>query len=416
MLRARLLPVLIVIVSLAILTAPAAAQGNGSGGNGNNGNGNGNGGSGGEPGDSGGVVIQCEIGCLPTGPQPTILSETFPTTAGVDSSGESTITVKNTGTAGGLFSFSCGSTSSQLLCDGLSESSFWLNKGAQKVITVDWSSRGNGAFTLLFELFAEANSSIDSLDVDITISGPSFIVHAIPFPNGERTHEALLAHFTRAVTTSTVKLWLNGLLQSGASVTSSGYTKTPTGLGSGTHTWKTEACTASGRCDTYSTSFAQIGASAWQLDDSLPPAQGHGIEGLLGGLPLPDLGLRGCPMEPGYPEIRLVAPTSFLSQPGSGGYPAGLVFAASVSMNGDLDISTLTVDRLASDPTTCEDYGYLARSDFNWSFWAGSDSTDVLWDAWPTARTDRWRSGGSASGSTSSHSVVAKSCAAHSSG
>ena len=381
--RIRLLPPLAALFMLMMLSIPAAGQGNGNGGNGNNGNGNGNGGSGNQPGDSGGVVIQCELGCLPTGPQPTILSETFPTTAGVDSSGESTVTVKNTGTTGGWFSFTCGSTSAQLLCDALSESAFWLNKGAQKVITVDWSTRGNGTFTLLFELFAEANSSIDSLDVDIAVSGPSFIVHAIPFPDGERTHEALVAHFTQSVTTSTVKLWLNGSLQSGASVTSSGYTKTPTGLGSGTFTWKTEACTASGRCDTHSTSFAQIGGTTWQLDDSLPPAQGHGIEGLLGGLPLPDVEFRGCPVDQGHPEIRLVAPTSFLSQPGSGGHPAGLVFAASVSMNGDLEISTLTVDRLASDPTTCEDYGYLDRSDFNWGFWTGTDSTDVLWDAWP---------------------------------
>src|SRR5690606_37041205 len=80
---------------------------------------------------------------------------------------------------------------------------------------------------------------------------------------------------------------------------------------------------------------------------------------------------------------RIVSPTSFLSQPAAGGYPGGLVFAASVSYNGPVTITTATVDRLATDPVTCADYGYLPRSDFNWNFWTGSDISDTLWTGYP---------------------------------
>ena len=44
-----------------------------------------------------------------------------------------------------------------------------------------------------------------------------------------------------------------------------------------------DGCAVNGRCDSVRTTFTALGPpTVWSLDDSLPPPQGHGIEGLLG--------------------------------------------------------------------------------------------------------------------------------------
>ena len=56
------------------------------------------------------------------------------------------------------------------------------------------------------------------------------------------------------------------------------------------------------------------------------PLEGLGVAGalLVGALPLPPMALRGCPMEPGDPEIRLIGPMSYLTQPTT----PGIIFRA----------------------------------------------------------------------------------------
>src|SRR5690606_35520933 len=94
---------------------------------------------------------------------------------------------------------------------------------------------------------------------------------------------------------------------------------------------------------------------------------------------------------PGDPEIRLVSPTSYLSQPGSASAPGGLVFAATVAMNDVLGFNVLTVDHRdddpatpedETDPLTCNDFTYLDRADYDWSFWIGGDPNDELWNGY----------------------------------
>jgi hypothetical protein len=192
------------------------------------------------------------------------------------------------------------------------------------------------------------------------------------------------ASFEQPVNLASVRVWM-GTQEVTSSITKSagGYSVSPN-LGSGTYTWKTYACKSGvDRCEYAETHFQQLGSTTWELDDSLPPPNGTGIVGILGGLPPPPDSLRGCPMEQSAPEIRLDQPSSFLSQPAGDGKPGGLVFMASVTMNDTVIIKTVTVDRSDTDPTTCADYGYLDREDFNWNYWTGIDSTDEFWSGYP---------------------------------
>ncbi|HET9604555.1 MAG TPA: hypothetical protein VFO96_09710, partial [Gemmatimonadales bacterium] len=226
----------------------------------------------------------------------------------------------------------------------------------------------------------------DQETLNLSVTGTPLVRHELPENGGLQNGSApMQATFLQPVKLSSVKVWIGAVQQFDTSLSAVGYTLTPS-VDTGTHTWKTDYCNAANtRCESISTTFRQLEPlpTDWELDDSLPTPNGTGQVGLLGGLPLPPDSLRGCPMEPSAPEIRLDQPSSFLSQPASGSYPGGLIFVASVSMNDMVTIKTLTVDRADNDPTTCADYGYLDGSNFNYGWWTGTVPNDTLWTGYP---------------------------------
>src|SRR5690606_25191014 len=151
------------------------------------------------------------------GPEPTINSAPFPSTAVADSSYQTIVTVQNTGNAMGYFNFNCSSGSSQLLCNS-SASSFQLGKGRSEDIAVTWTTKGIGTFTLELQLSADADAllnlsptagalapsaemsmSFDFEEAVIHVTGTPIIAHVIPIEYGERANEAFTALYHQPV-------------------------------------------------------------------------------------------------------------------------------------------------------------------------------------------------------------------------
>ncbi|HET6579892.1 MAG TPA: hypothetical protein VFG66_16345, partial [Gemmatimonadales bacterium] len=318
---------------------------------------------------------------------------TFAPSSQVPESGPFTYSfrVTNNGKATGTFSIECLSVP-QLPCTDPVPAGFSLAKGGTRVVQTGYTTRGLGAFSQTHTISVTGSTGVadrDTLTVGkIYVRGVPIATHLYPADGGDLggsdTLTARLSH-PSGINTGSFKLLIDGS-QRAATVTSSSLTAPAATLTllAGSHSWVTYGCAGNGRCDTVKTTFNSTGpAVSWELDDSLPPPEGHGIEGLLGGLPLPPTNLLGCPVNTDAPEIRLMSPASFLSQPGSGSAPGGLVFAAAVAMNDTLRIGTATIDFKPSDETTCDQYGYLPRSSFDWSYWQGSDRADTLWKSYP---------------------------------
>jgi RHS repeat-associated protein len=324
-----------------------------------------------------------------------------------------TVTVENRGTLPGEVELACSTTSQQLVClDGVSDVVGGLET---KMYTVGYRTRGLGDFVqrivvlgnLSYEdpIKGTIEPNVDTLKVDVPVRGQALVSHDLPYQMGILgTADTLRASFIRARDSSAVELdSVHVTVSGGASVllhrkTADGYVATLGGLGGDSvFVWRTRLCATNGRCETVSSQFrAAVPPTAWEFDDSLPPAEGHGIVGLLGGIALPPPGLRGCPSLPGAPEIRLSSPTSFLPQPGREGVaPGGLVFAATVSFGNPVRVTTYTIDHRDDDPETadtnevnpktCDDYGYLNREQFDWGFWTGTDPNDELWNSYHAA-------------------------------
>ena len=345
------------------------------------------------PDDGGGVVINalpCGGETNPCVPVAKITAHTFKSLPRAPESGPFTytITVANQGSGSGLFEISCQSPA-QVTCSA-SPNSFTLAKATSKTVTISYTTKGIGSFRQT--LTAYAGSSSSSITVGpIPVSGAGIAVHYRPldqgqFPAGE-VLGATLSH-SSGINPASFRVVIDGNDSTGgvspAVVTATNLTKAGLNLIGGAHTWITYGCAVNGRCDSVRTTFTALGPpTVWSLDDSLPPPQGHGIEGLLGGLPLPPENLRGCPVMADAPEIRLSSPVSYLSQPGSSAAPGGLVFGAAVAMNDTLRIATATIDFKDSDNKTCAQYGYLPYSSFDWGWWTGTDPYDTLWTGYP---------------------------------
>ena len=351
------------------------------------------------PDDDGGVVINslpCGGEENPCVPLAKISATTFKSLPRAPDAGpfSYTITVANNGSGSGVFEVAC-ETPGQVSCSA-NPNSFTLAKATSQVVTVSYSTKGIGSFEQTLRV--NAGTSIDELTVGpIVVSGPGIAVHAQPLNGGHfAVGDDLVATLSdpSGIIPASFRVFIDGKDSTGGSspavVTSTKLTKASLNLLGGTHTWITYGCAVDGRCDSVRTTFTALGPpTVWALDDSLPPPEGHGIQGLLGGLPLPPMELRGCPLEPDAPEIQLVGPSSFLSQPGSGSAPGGLVFAATVAMNDTLRISTATIDFKAADNKTCAQYGYLPYSSFDWNWWTSSDPHDTLWTGYPYSDGDQ---------------------------
>ena len=332
-------------------------------------------------GKSGGGVTPQIVG---TQPHATLDLIKAPTSIAVESDRVITAQVHNYTATSGQFMLTCTATG-QVQCIQVSpEENITIAGGAYQSIAVTLHGRGLGSGTVTLKLY---NSTLGNIVEDqevrtFKVTGTPMIVHATPVDSSTSVINQLIAAFQQPLNLTSVKAWLNGSPVS-ITTTATGYTSTAP-IPAGAKTWLSYGCNAAGsRCDSVTTHFTQVGATAWELDDSLPPPQGTGIVGMIGGLPLPLEELRGWPMDPGFPEIRIDQPTSFLLQPGGNGFPDGYVFGASVTRSNPIHVLTLTVDRLPTDPVTCTDYPYLDRPDFNWSYWTGTDSADVLWSGYP---------------------------------
>ena len=293
------------------------------------------------------------------------------------------VNVKNAGTGAQTFMMDCAgyTVSNQFGCVNVVPENKYLKSNQTFTFMVHLKVGGLGARQLIVQMMSEPSEDSDTAAT--TVTGIPLVQHVIPMDGSDRAQaDTMRAVFTEAIDTASLVVTVGGGAPARVT-TATGYKLAPALAGSGSVAWTTYACDFTDRCDGVTTHFAQAGPTAWELDDSLPPPQGHGIEGLLGGIPLPPVERRGCPTAIGYPEIRLSQPTSFLSQPASGGHPGGLVFAASVSMNDTVRIRTLTVDRLETDTITCVNYGYLPRADFNWDFWTGTNINDPFWEEYP---------------------------------
>ncbi len=319
----------------------------------------------------------------PDTPVAKILSIGLPAEVPVDEEILVPVYVKNAGTGPATFMMHCDSytVARQFGCLDVVPENKYLKKGQTFTFTVHLKVGGLGARQLVVHMWSEPSEDVDTAATIVT--GVPLVQHVLPVDGSVRElTDTMRAVFTQAIDISSLTVTVGGTSPARV-ISATGYELAPELAGAGSIAWTTYACTFTDRCESVTTHFDQAGPTAWELDDSLPPPVGHGIAGLLGGIPLPEPNLRGCPASVGHPEIRINQPSSFLSQPASGSTPGGLVFAASVSMNDPLQITTLTVDRLETDSITCDDYPYLSRQDFNWDYWTSSDIDDPMWDKYP---------------------------------
>ena len=222
-------------------------------------------------------------------------------------------TVTNNGKASGAFIVTCIAPGPQFPCVTPNPDEVTLAESASRVVTVGFTTRGLGAFVQKHAIQVNGSTGVADRDTvtgrKVYVKGVPIATHFSPGEGGELatadTLQALLSHPSGINTTATPLVFDN--LPRAAQVTSTRLTATALALAlpGGAHDWLTYACATNGRCDSVRTTFTGLAPpSVWALDDSLPPAQGHGIEGLLGGLPLPPVELRGCAQTDDHPEIN----------------------------------------------------------------------------------------------------------------
>ncbi|HXE57199.1 MAG TPA: RHS repeat-associated core domain-containing protein [Gemmatimonadales bacterium] len=334
----------------------------------------------------------------------TPISATQPTEAGPFTV---TFTVTNNGQASGTFEVYRAAPDPQLRCGSVTPSLISLAQGRTRSVTATYSTLAIGTYTVVYHVVAEPGGKRDSAVVTVTVQGTPLVSHAIPGDGMRRfvggTVRATFDSPTSPMDTTSIWIYIDNVDRTATlqpQKTAAGYVFPASrfNLTGGVHTWRTYACNVNGRCESAATTFEAVRPlTAWALDDSLPPGDGA-VSGLLGGLPLPPEHLRGCPVNVNDPEIRLVEPVSFLSQPGSAYAPGGLVFAASLGFYDDsIDIATNTVDYEPPDETTCADFGYV--SPFDWGYWLGTDPADMLWNYYPYSDRGELGSAGSRGGS-----------------
>lgn len=361
--------------------------------------------------EGGGFTTQAICNPSPCPPKPSISKVTQPPGTVAPDAGPFTyvVDVVNLGQVAGYFYIQCGASTTQLPCATASPAQFSIAAGAKQKVTVGFSSRGLGRHLHWVAAVADWGGPPDTVFTYITVSGPSFISHAHPLPNGElATGDTLKARYSHpsGINKPTFKLLLNGQdstnLGTRVTVGDTTLTARSLGLAVGTHKWTTYGCALNGRCDSVTSSFSALTAPPlWALDDSLPPPKTESSFSLLpGALPLPVDSLRGCPRVAGDPEIRLSGPFSFGDQASQNPALDGFIFMASMIWDDTLRISALTVDRpnVSSSPK-CSDFTYLNDWQYDWDFWDHSSPDDPLWDGYPYG--DRVGGGqGGGSGST----------------
>ncbi len=316
-----------------------------------------------------------------------------------------TITVQNVSNTFGTISVDCVALSVQLPCVAPTPSSFSLAKGATRVVTVGYTTKGMGRFNQEYQANwvspNEVTRSGDSLVIGVmTVFGAGIAAHLNPpdsgaYPFGD-TLRAVFDH-PSGVTTNSIRLLIDGGdSTSNPKVTINGTTLTAAGLHltAGFRSFGTYVCAVNGRCDTLRTTVNAGPAPVYSLDDSLPITNALGmISGLLpGALPLPLDTLRGCPVHVDDPEIRLSEPSSFFSQPANATTPGGYIFRAMIVVDTVVRVSTLNHDFTPTDNKTCANYTYLQDNQYDWAFWMDTDPDDPLWDVYPYG--DRSQGGG----------------------
>ncbi len=346
-------------------------------------------------------AAQCPDGCPA---RATIIGNTFNSSPIPPETGpySYTVTVYNGGDYAGDVWVRCAPSTPQLSCAVAGTEMFTLGAGASRDVTITYSVKGLGdpsqAVTVTTDdLYPQTVSFVSP------VRGASFIVPAYPLALA-RPFDAVTALDTlrvrvahpNGVLTSSFVLKFNNVAYAAGSwqyrTTDSTLVMPVAAITNRTDTTSASlyACTGptagTGRCETVAWAFRIAGpVTPFALDDSLPPAVGSGaFNGLLGGLPVPPVGSRGCAIGTDDPEINLGG-IGFLYQPGSpGGKPSGYVFPAGVVLSDTFTISTRTVDLTPTRTAPrCADYNFLSDASFDYAYWAGTSLTDPLWAGYP---------------------------------
>lgn len=268
---------------------------------------------------------------------------------------------------------------------GLSASptTFDLAPGDSQQVTVTYWPKGTGNFRHTVRVLAEgAGSEADASIVQpvLVVGGTSILSHLSPtdfgYYDGIDSMSGAFAHPTQAVDLGSLKMWIgsvdwtSGIRTSTVSGQGATIRLRPTGLSAGTTTWTSYGCTVGGvRCDTMRTTITIPTNLDWALDDSLPEDGLPGGFGGVGPLPIPPLGLRGCPVTPGNPELLIRDPLTLIA-----GQSQGQAFVASYSQSeAVIQLRVTTVVPSATKPNyVCDNpsyFGYIPPSQFNYDWW-----------------------------------------------
>lgn len=300
-----------------------------------------------------------------------------------------TVTLQNFGSTAHDATISCVQLAPQLPCTTPDPEFVTVQPGATQVVTVGYTTLGLGKFQQKIQVVDEQANKITSMTFGlITVSGVPIATLANPLDSAEfwpyDTLRVLLSH-PSGINTASFKLYIDNVDRtSQATKTSTAMTAAAAtlALGGGFHSLKSYGCALNGRCDSTSvTTFVVPGSVSSNLDDSLGPPAGAGIVGLLpGALPLPPDTLKGCPIDMGWPMIKLSQPFSYIDQFTS---PVGTLFRANVNFDTAIAITTTNHDYLPGDPHTCTWFTYLTPSQYDWNFWDDPSPTDPMWDVYP---------------------------------
>jgi RHS repeat-associated protein len=310
-----------------------------------------------------------------------------------------TVTVQNHMGISGTFTITC-FAGPQLPCTP-NPSTFSLGSGATREVPMDYSTRGLGVFRpqILIEHIDWEPSGTqyerrDSAMVGaVTTAGLAIGTIDSPLPSsdvhGGDSIKVTFGH-PSGINVGSVRMYLNGVDRTATATWSgSSLRRDVLGLLGGITSLRVYGCAANGRCDSIPPRTFRVAGpeTAWLLDDSLPiPPDAPGVSGTLpGGLPLPALGQRGCPVNVDDPELHFTSPQSYVPQ---GGTPTGLIFLASSNYDTMLVVSTIYHDYKPSDNVDCNTPGrfvYLTADQYDWSFWTlpVTPQTDSMWAVYP---------------------------------
>ena len=309
-----------------------------------------------------------------------------------------TITVRNNGQGdgSGFFEVQCYGGSGLINCNSATPGGFNLDPGQQQVVAISYTTGGLRTYVHKIKItaFGEWGGTPDSVSFTVPVVGAGIATHLNPGEMmdlmGGDTIRIVYAH-PSGVNTATSKLFIDGVDSTNRS-TLTGNTRTAVlGLAGDYHKLGSYVCATNGRCDSIFTNYRAIGVSAQaNIDDDLPLPTGEPASSLLpGALPLPPDSLRGCPITTDHPEIRLISPFSYITQPANGTTPAGTIFMAGVSWwdgqpgSRRVTINTSNVDLVPADNRSCATITFLGESDYDWNFWVHTDPNDPMWASYP---------------------------------